>query len=90
MDLPIASQVLYLEVIFLFYKAILMTVIETIPKWSQILNSRHLPFFTHDRASFFKTHVLPLGYPYFAWSDRVYKVEGTEFSDTGYTVYQII
>ncbi len=53
-----------------------------------ILMSRHCPPFSGDRNHFFEKHVKPLGYPYFAWSDRIYEVtaDGKDFRDTGFVL----
>jgi hypothetical protein len=59
------------------------------PTWKDIVNYKHLPSKFTCMATFFKTVVLPSGYPFFLWNDRVYKVEGADCSDTGFTISDI-
>lgn len=61
--------------------------------WKNVIHGNHQLSFGHID-NFFNQVVVPTGYPYFIWSDRVYKVEDRyntiRFTDTGYTVNDIV
>lgn len=57
--------------------------------WRNVLDYRYN--WHGSRDSFFKTVVVPSGYPYFLWNDRVYKVTKDDkwYEETNYTLQDL-
>lgn len=53
------------------------------PTLRNTLLSKHLPAFSHVRQTFLEQLVIPSGYPFFEWNDRIYAVKGRYDEDTG-------
>jgi hypothetical protein len=55
----------------------------TNPTYANTLLSKHLPTLGNSRHSFFQKLVVPAGYPFFEWGDRIYQVQDDIYADTG-------
>lgn len=55
----------------------------TKPNIRNTINARFAPPFTYDMYSYLDTIVVPSGYPFFAWNDRIYTTPTTR-KENGY------